>query len=653
VYYVVVKITNCLAVQNISQNIVHAIQDHFLLIQKTSLIRISNLIFIRHYFFYIVNYKIFFLIPLILSIGLIPQLMSNALAEENTVIATISVGEGSRSIEFDSVNNRMYVTNWDDDTVSVINTATNGVIETISVGDAPHGMAFDSANNRMYVVNAYDNTISVINTATNAVDATIAAGTNPVDVALDSANDRLYVTNYNQGIITVIDTDDNTIITTISVGGPGNFPLHIAFDSTNDRMYVTEWKGHEVSVINTATNAVDATIAAGNFPTGIAFDSTNNRMYVSITSDDAVKVINTATNAVDATISVGNSPRDMAFDSTNNRMYVTDLADNTISVINTATNAVDATISVGTNPYGIAFDSANNRMYVADNADDTVSVIDIAPVAEEIKKSSSDCYDCEPPKLQSTQIQISSNISIIISDDESTNITANVGDEIEITLEITDDKSVHLLPTSGIYTNFMEIPNDMNLFFVNNFDDWNNTSTSFYEWNRNHDDVSYDYADTVMWSSPEISYVEFPVTDETSFEIINDDYIVEHFIISFKMKFTDSMESSQVWVSAADYYGQSFKVPLPLTLEILGDEPLDFTSTLNQKVLGYFNDPVLLSVLSQWSESSNEMSELSSILGVNGELPSWTANLATWTVEEKITPAEMIIAIEYVINHSA
>jgi YVTN family beta-propeller protein len=558
-----------------------------------------------------VNYKIFFLIPLILSIGLIPQLMSNALAEENTVIATISVGEGSRSIEFDSVNNRMYVTNWDDDTVSVINTATNGVIETISVGDAPHGMAFDSANNRMYVVNAYDNTISVINTATNAVDATIAAGTNPVDVALDSANDRLYVTNYNQGIITVIDTDDNTIITTISVGGPGNFPLHIAFDSTNDRMYVTEWKGHEVSVINTATNAVDATIAAGNFPTGIAFDSTNNRMYVSITSDDAVKVINTATNAVDATISVGNSPRDMAFDSTNNRMYVTDLAD------------------------------------------DTVSVIDIAPVAEEIKKSSSDCYDCEPPKLQSTQIQISSNISIIISDDESTNITANVGDEIEITLEITDDKSVHLLPTSGIYTNFMEIPNDMNLFFVNNFDDWNNTSTSFYEWNRNHDDVSYDYADTVMWSSPEISYVEFPVTDETSFEIINDDYIVEHFIISFKMKFTDSMESSQVWVSAADYYGQSFKVPLPLTLEILGDEPLDFTSTLNQKVLGYFNDPVLLSVLSQWSESSNEMSELSSILGVNGELPSWTANLATWTVEEKITPAEMIIAIEYVINHSA
>ena len=80
--------------------------------------------------------RMIFLLILVLSL-IISQLMPDTLAEENTVIATISVGEGSRSIEFDSVNNRMYVTNGDDDTVSVINTATNGVIETISVGDAP------------------------------------------------------------------------------------------------------------------------------------------------------------------------------------------------------------------------------------------------------------------------------------------------------------------------------------------------------------------------------------------------------------------------------------------------------------------------------------------------------------------------------------
>ncbi|HJL67620.1 MAG TPA: hypothetical protein QGI48_03030, partial [Nitrosopumilus sp.] len=172
----------------------------------------------------------------------------------------------------------------------------------------------------------------------------------------------------------------------------------------------------------------------------------------------------------------------------------------------------------------------------------------------------------------------------------------------------------------------------------------------FYEWNRNYDDVAYDYADSVTWSSPDISYVESPVTILSPYISYDDVLIKEHFIISFKMKFDDPMRPSQVWVSAADYYGQSFKVPLPLTLEILGDEPIDFTLNLNQKVLGYFNEPVLLSMLNEWNQSSQDVSELSSILGVDGELPQWVVPLAIWTAEGKITPAEMIIAIEILIN---
>jgi len=76
-----------------------------------------------------------------------------AFAEEEGVITTISVGDSPNEIAFDSENNAMYVTNYNDDTVSVINTANNSVIATVSVGDAPDGIAFDSTNNRMYVTN--------------------------------------------------------------------------------------------------------------------------------------------------------------------------------------------------------------------------------------------------------------------------------------------------------------------------------------------------------------------------------------------------------------------------------------------------------------------------------------------------------------------
>ena len=48
-------------------------------------------------------------------------------------------------------------------TVSVIDTNIYTVIDTITVGVNPTGVAYDPENDRMYVTNAGDNTVSVIN----------------------------------------------------------------------------------------------------------------------------------------------------------------------------------------------------------------------------------------------------------------------------------------------------------------------------------------------------------------------------------------------------------------------------------------------------------------------------------------------------------
>jgi YVTN family beta-propeller protein len=55
------------------------------------------------------------------------------------------------------------VTNSNDNTVSVIDTTTNAVINTIPVGDGLREIAYDSINHRMYIGNFDDNTVSVIN----------------------------------------------------------------------------------------------------------------------------------------------------------------------------------------------------------------------------------------------------------------------------------------------------------------------------------------------------------------------------------------------------------------------------------------------------------------------------------------------------------
>jgi YVTN family beta-propeller protein len=63
----------------------------------------------------------------------------------------------------------------------------------------------DPATNTDYVVNFADNSVSVIETATNEVTATISIGNYPERIAVDSGTHFAYVTNYESNLVSAID----------------------------------------------------------------------------------------------------------------------------------------------------------------------------------------------------------------------------------------------------------------------------------------------------------------------------------------------------------------------------------------------------------------------------------------------------------------
>ena len=236
-------------------------------------------------------------------------------------------------------------------------------------------------------------------------------------------------------------------------------------------------------------------------------------------------------------------------------------------------------------------------------------------------------------------------------DDDITPIVADPGDEVEIILELTDNRTLERVYDSGTYTNFLTKPNDMNTFYANNFDEYGKVSTTYYEWHQTGEDLVYDYDNTVQWSDAD-------VTIEESGEFVEDgsaenlDGLVGTFTISFKMKFLQPMQTTDVWVQATDRSGNFFKVALPLTLKISGNEPLLFESKVNQKVLSFFDESMLSEVVSDWTGTSQDVSELATILGISDEqLPPWVTNLAVWVSEDRITLADMIVSIEHLINN--
>ena len=61
---------------------------------------------------------------------------------------------------------------------------------------------------------------------------------------------------------------------------------------------------------------------------------------------------------------------------------------------------------------------------------------------------------------------------------------------------------------------------------------------------------------------------------------------------------------------------------------------------------------MLLDIVSDWTGSTQDVSELAKILGIPDEqLPPWVTNLALWVSEDRISMGDMIVSIEHLINN--
>ena len=133
-----------------------------------------------------------------------------------------------------------YVANITDNTVSVIDTATNppSVVATIPVGIAPSGVAVTPDGKHAYVTNFFASTVSVIDTATNTVVGHGPGGDNPGGVAVTPDGKHAYVTNFNANAV-LGDRHGHQHGGGHGHGGDG--PEGVAVTPDGKHAYVTNW----------------------------------------------------------------------------------------------------------------------------------------------------------------------------------------------------------------------------------------------------------------------------------------------------------------------------------------------------------------------------------------------------------------------------
>ncbi len=72
-------------------------------------------------------------------------------AQAQTVVATVSVESSPFGLVYDSAKGEVFVSNFDDGTVSVISDTTNEVVATLDVGHYPSSVAYDPAKGEVFV----------------------------------------------------------------------------------------------------------------------------------------------------------------------------------------------------------------------------------------------------------------------------------------------------------------------------------------------------------------------------------------------------------------------------------------------------------------------------------------------------------------------
>jgi YVTN family beta-propeller protein len=190
----------------------------------------------------------------------------------------------------------LYVANYQNDSLSIINTATHlvtneivffALAQTTAVGEMPYWPVVVSNPRggpvKTYVSSQRDG--QVLDVGPSGSFTVIKIGGEPNRMVLSADQLRLYVSNGDLDEIEVIDTTTDKVSSRISVARPGykfkgSNPNSLALSPNGRTLYVTLGGENAVAVIDVASRQVLGRIPTGWYPSSVTVSADGNTLYV-------------------------------------------------------------------------------------------------------------------------------------------------------------------------------------------------------------------------------------------------------------------------------------------------------------------------------------------------------------------------------------
>ena len=239
------------------------------------------------------------------------------------------------------------------DAIGVLDVAKKALTGKISGGSDPEEFSLSKDGTKLYVSNEDVKTASVINIATGKVEHIIAVGQEPEGVATTPDGKRFYVTCEAGGEIYVIETAGYTTVGHFKVNAR---PRSVDFLAGTGIGFIPSESTGELNVIDTVNLKVLKVIALppGSRPMSVKVAANGQKVYVSNGRAGTVSVLDSHTYDLLNTINVGVRPWGMALSPDGKFPYTANGPSNDVSVVDLETNKEIARVKAGTSPWAVA-----------------------------------------------------------------------------------------------------------------------------------------------------------------------------------------------------------------------------------------------------------------------------------------------------------
>jgi YVTN family beta-propeller protein len=238
------------------------------------------------------------------------------------------------------------------DGIGVVSVAQRKLTRKISAGSDPEEFALSKDGSRIYVSNEDIKTATVINVGTGKVEHLIPVGREPEGVGVTPDGKQFYVTCETGGEIFAIDTTSYQVVGHFTV--PVR-PRSVDFLANANIGFIPSESKGQLNVIDTSTPKVlkSVDLPAGSRPMKVKVSVDGTKVYISDGRAGTVSVMDTQTYAVLNTIKVGARPWGLALSPDGKYLFSANGPSNDVSVVDLATNKEVSRIKAGEGPWGI------------------------------------------------------------------------------------------------------------------------------------------------------------------------------------------------------------------------------------------------------------------------------------------------------------